>query len=173
MATIANPRLPAHVLDRLRAWCTDPTRETLSGCTFQALAIYMATGAPPVDDPSILEELALPDFGFTQEELDARRLRGETTARGLAEIVLARGLLTYGEQVRLEKGASQCYWCARVQAFDEPRFSHCKRCVSITYCSVACQSQHWPRHKRVCDTAHERGEFHSNAPCRRASCGGS
>lgn len=42
--------------------------------------------------------------------------------------------------------STSCVQCHKVMAQD----SHCSRCASVSYCSVACQRAHWPTHKRVC-----------------------
>eukprot|EP00040_Diaphanoeca_grandis_P015057 m.76646 g.76646 ORF g.76646 m.76646 type:complete len:421 (-) comp24920_c0_seq3:204-1466(-) len=45
----------------------------------------------------------------------------------------------------------RCGGC-QVEAADMPR---CSRCKSITYCCGACQTAHWPFHKRVCKVLSE------------------
>jgi len=151
MATVANPRLPEAILCRLRAWVADPLLDELRGCSFQAIAVYMATGALMPSDPALLKELALGDFGFTQQQLDARRAAGEMSARALANEVIARGPLTARDQERLEAGATQCFWCARV-APPGVCFHHCQRCRPVTYCDAGCQRAHWPQHRALCGT---------------------
>jgi hypothetical protein len=40
-----------------------------------------------------------------------------------------------------------CYWCSDI---DKP-VKNCAKCKAVWYCSVDCQSKHWPVHKLECN----------------------
>eukprot|EP00662_Eupelagonemidae_sp_cell21_P017032 gene17032-biopygen73074 len=69
------------------------------------------------------------------------------TADAAGCAVPAPGLEQMRLRARNTADGRQCAGCGRM----DEKLTRCARCKKSWYCGPACQKQHWPLHRRVCD----------------------
>ena len=79
------------------------------------------------------------------------RVRGGDRSALEADFVVSTGQTgTVGPLHTEQSGRCRCAGCERQERANEGPFKTCGRCRTVHYCCVACQTEHWPVHKRVC-----------------------
>ena len=73
------------------------------------------------------------------------------SASSQARRLIARGYLAFLQAIEQLRDDATCVNCAKVRTCRGDQFLRCGGCLTVRYCSVGCQAQHWNRqHKFEC-----------------------
>eukprot|EP01094_Clydonella_sp_ATCC50884_P014774 TRINITY_DN2533_c0_g1_i1.p1 TRINITY_DN2533_c0_g1~~TRINITY_DN2533_c0_g1_i1.p1 ORF type:complete len:913 (-),score=329.73 TRINITY_DN2533_c0_g1_i1:127-2865(-) len=124
-----------------------------------------ASGASGLSTKTV-ENLKTVRKWFAEHEVDVSRYPKGVFDRGLSvrqsvHCVVSNALQLLCDRREVEM-VQPCFQCGAIESdAKDKKMKVCSGCRSASYCSVACQKQHWQRHKPICL---ERRAMHHNRP---------